>query len=98
MTKKLDYKKTLNETKKKLTMGENPFRDKDKNKNKILSDDEIKQLLDAISKGSEGEANQQEYTVSELECMYKKNDYFADVVDVATTLLASKKFRWLPHD
>lgn len=44
-----------------------------------------------------GEANQQEYTVSELERMYKKNDYFADVVDVATTLLASKKYRWLPH-
>lgn len=36
-------------------MGENPFRDKNKNKNKILSDDEIKQLLDAISKGPEKE-------------------------------------------
>lgn len=44
MTKKLDYKKTLNETKEKLTMGKNPFKDKD-NKNKVLSDDEIKQLL-----------------------------------------------------
>ena len=48
MTKKLDYKKTLNETKEKLTIGENPFKDKN-NKNKALSDDEIKQLLDAIS-------------------------------------------------
>ena len=47
MTKKLDYKKTLNETKEKLTMGKNPF--ENKNKNKVLSDDEIKQLLDAIS-------------------------------------------------
>ena len=45
----------MNETKKKLRMGENPFRDKNKNKNKIKSDDEIKQLLDAISKGPEKE-------------------------------------------
>lgn len=28
MTKKLDYKKTLNETKEKLTMGKNPFENK----------------------------------------------------------------------
>lgn len=44
-----------------------------------------------------GEANQQEFTISELEDIYKKNNYFADVVDVATILLASKKYRWLPH-
>ena len=49
MTKKLDYEKTLNETKEKLAKGENPF--ENKNKGKVLSDGEIEQLLDAISRG-----------------------------------------------
>lgn len=53
MAKKLDYEKTLKETKEKLAKGENPF--ENKHKGKVLSNDEIKQLLDAISKGPEEE-------------------------------------------
>lgn len=60
MTKKLDYKKTLNETKEKLTMGKNPF--ESKIKNKVLSDDEIKQLLDAISSKEPKEEKEEKYS------------------------------------
>lgn len=36
----------------------------------------------------------EEYTVSELETKYRK---ISDFVDVATTLLASKKYTWKPY-
>lgn len=41
-----------------------------------------------------GAPNQgKEYTISELEAKYRKT---SDFVDVATTLLASKKYTWKP--
>lgn len=84
MTKKLDYKKTLNETKEKLTMGKNPFKDKD-NKNKVLSDDEIKQLLNAISKEPEKE-KEEKYSRKIKIYDFKRPDVLSlnNVKDVST--------------
>lgn len=42
-------------------------------------------------------SNQKEYSVFELEKIYKKNSQYSSIVDTATIVLASKSFEWFPH-
>lgn len=42
-------------------------------------------------------SNQKEYSIFELEKIYKKSSQNPDIVDAATIVLASKSFKWLPY-